>query len=233
MFCSRRGRKKTKMAKNNDSLSGFLKNPSRVNGQSASKLLAVTNLVTGSDAGRAGSSGTLRAPGAQSGLPAFSLTSKVSLTGIKFGNAPGSAVTSAGTGNQWTNLLNQAASGGGINSLLGGSLQGLGGVGSIISGIVNLFGGNKSVPALTAFRLPDSQEHVASVRAGADTSVSTGSTSKSVSASGIYGSPTTTSPSSSPNVDAQWFMDNSNNIAQAVKSAILNSSSLNDVVSEV
>jgi hypothetical protein len=49
---------------------------------------------------------------------------------------------------------------------------------------------------------------------------------------GIYGS-SGQAQSTPSNTDAQWFLDNSAQIAQAVKKAMLNSNSLNDVVSEV
>ena len=231
-FCSKRGRKKVKMAKSNDNLSRLLTGSSKLDGQSVSKLLAITNLVTGSTAGTTSNSSRAFAPGTQSGLKGSSLTASSSLTGIRFGNAPGSALTSSATGGQWANLLKQAASGSGVASAFSGGLSGLGGIGSIVSGIMGLFGGNKnSLPALTAFHLPDSQEHSASVRA-ASYSVNTGQISSSATADGANGSPGT-AQSASSNFDSQWFLDNSNNIAQAVKNAMLNSNSLNDVVSEV
>ncbi len=221
------------MAKNSNSLSRLLSSSSKIDGQSVSRLLAITNLVTGSAAGPNASTSGLLATGAQSGVKSSSLTAKQSLAGIQFGKASASALTSNATSGQWTNLLRQAASGNGLASALSGGLPGLGGIGSIVSGIMGLFGGGKkSLPALTAFSLPDSQEHMASIGSVGSKSGSTGQATTNSSAAGIYGSPGQAQAASS-NVDSQWFLDNSNNIAQAVKNAMLTSSSLNDVVSEV
>lgn len=220
------------MANSNDNLSRLLTGSSKIDGQSVSKLLATTNLVTGSTAGTTSNSSRAFAPGTQNGLKSSSLAAKSSLTGIKFGNAPRSALTSSATGNQWTSLLKQAASGSGVASAFSGGLSGLGGIGSIVSGIMGLFGGNKnSLPALTAFHLSDSQEHSASIGA-ASYSGNTGQISSNATAGGTNGSPGA-AQSAPSNFDSQWFLDNSNNIAQAVKNAMLNSNSLNDVVSEV
>lgn len=201
--------------------------------ESLPKLSPATNLVTGpGGAANTSASGLLRT-GIQSGLATSSLTAKLTLASIKFGNAPGSAPTSSATGGEWAKLLKEAASGSGFASAFNGGLSGLGGIGSMVSGIMSLFGsGKKSSPAVTAFRLPDSQEHAASIGTTVTYAGNVGQTSSNVLPGGVYSSPGQTQAASS-NFDSQWFADNSNNIAQAVKTAMLNSHSLNDVVSEV
>jgi hypothetical protein len=85
------------------------------------------------------------------------------------------------------------------------------GIGSLISGLTSLFGGGKTAPpALIAYQLPTSQEQT----------ISTGS---SVSTPGVYGGPLASTP----------FENQSGQIVQSVKQALLNSSSLNDVIAEL
>lgn len=217
----------------NDSLSRFLRQSNKVDGQSLSTLLAVTNLVTGNTAQLNESSGKLLSPGAPKDQRPLSLNAKQSVTGLQFGRAPGSAVTSHSTGIQWTSLLKQTVGGGGIAGILSGGFSNLGGIGSIVSGIMSLFGGGKKdLPALTPFTLPDSQEHVASFGSAV---TQQGSSAGQPTSSASTGSPQGghVPPASSSNLDAQWFLDNSSNIAQAVKTAMLNSHSINDVIAEV
>ena len=221
------------MATNSNNLSGLLRSSTKVNGQSVSKLLGATNLVAGSS-GQSSSVSSSRLPSSsQGGLKASSSTAKTPSLGIMFGNAPSSALKSNSSGSQWTDLLKQATSGNGLASAFTGGFGGLGGIGSLVSGVMNLFGGGKkNPPALTPFQLPESQQRSASI--GAQSS-STGvglSMGSSAQATGVYGTPSNVQ-NASPGVNSQWFIDNSNNIAQAVKTAMLNSSSLNDVVSEV
>jgi hypothetical protein len=221
------------MAKNSNNLSGLLRNSNKINGQSVSKLLGATNLVAGSSGGSSSGSSSRLPSTAQSGLKATSLTAKSGQLGISFGNAPSSALKSDSSGSQWTDLLKQATSGNGLASVFTGGFGGLGGIGSLVSGIVNLFGGGKkNPPALTPFHLPDSQQRTASIGAPSSGSGVTAAVGSSAHATGVYGTPGQTQAPPS-NTDSQWFVDNSNNIAQAVKTAMLNSNSLNDVVSEV
>lgn len=91
----------------------------------------------------------------------------------------------------------------GVASLFGGGLS-LTGIGSLVSGVVSLFGGHeKSLPTLTPFQLGPSQNESITIAGGAITA------------------------------STQSIQDHSAQIAQAVKTAVLNSSSLNDVLSEI
>jgi hypothetical protein len=104
--------------------------------------------------------GTFR-PGRSRDTPLSSLTGKINATGLRFGGSSSSGTTSSGTGSQWTNLLKQTASGG-ISSALGGGLKDIGGITSIVSGFINLFGGGKSAPPpLVHFEAPASQNQTA------------------------------------------------------------------------
>jgi hypothetical protein len=110
--------------------------------------------------------------------------------------------------------LSQFLSGSSSSGLGGTVSQALGfgvGIGSLISGLTSLFGGGKTVPpALVAYQLPTSQSQT----------ITTGS---AVSTPGIYGGPSAASP----------FENHSGQIVQSVKQALLNSSSLNDVIAEL
>lgn len=221
------------MAKSSNNLSGLLRSSNRINGQSVSKLLGATNLVAGSS-GNSSSGSSSRLPSAgQGGLKTTSLGAKAPSLGINFGNAPSSALKSNSSGSQWTDLLKQATSGNGLASAFTGGFGGLGGIGSLVSGIMNLFGGEKkNPPALTPFQLPESQQRTATIGAQSSSTGVSLLMGSSAQATGVYGTPGNVQ-NASASANSQWFIDNSNNIAQAVKTAMLNSSSLNDVVSEV
>jgi hypothetical protein len=171
--------------------------------------------------------GTFR-PGRSRDTPLSSLTGKINATGLRFGGSSSSGTTSSGTGSsQWTNLLKQTASGG-ISSALGGGLKDIGGITSIVSGFINLFGGGKSAPPpLVHFEAPASQNQTAFVGSatGAAKWAESGTSAHGASSQGIYAS------GQEPNVQSLQYQ--SAQIAQAVKQALLNSSSLNDVIAEI
>lgn len=128
--------------------------------------------------------------------------------GLQFGKAPVQR-TPQSSGTDWAKLLQQSASNG-VASAFGGSF-GLGsitGIGSIISGIAGLFGGSsKAAPALHAFALPASQNQTISVGVNGNTQSNSSST--------------------------LTLQDQNAQVAQAVKTALLHSSSLNDVIGEI
>lgn len=137
------------------------------------------------------------------------ITSGKAAVGINFGKPPVQKPTS-GTSTDWTKLLEQSASSG-LASAFGGSfgLGSVAGIGSIISGIASLFGGSSKEPApLNDFTLPASQNQMITVSANGNTP-----------ASNVASTVT--------------LQDHSTQIAQAVKTALLHSSSLNDVISEI
>jgi hypothetical protein len=117
------------------------------------------------------------------------------------------------------------------SSFLGGGLSSLS---PLIGGILSLFGGGGQTLAVPSpFMLPapvQSQAGVTASAPGQVVPVSYGET----------GQPRAQSASASPQVtiqvnamDSQSFLDHSDDIANAVKQAILNSSSLNDVISSL
>lgn len=113
------------------------------------------------------------------------------------------AVQTAATAGTDWLQLINQATSNGVASLFGGGLN-LTGIGSAISSIANLFGGHqKSLPTLTPFQLGPSQNEAITISGGTMT------------------------------VSTQSIQDQSAQIAQAVKTAILHSSSLNDVLSEI
>lgn len=117
------------------------------------------------------------------------------------------------------------------SSLFGGGLSSLS---PLLEGLLSLFGGSSgTVAAPTPFMLPapvQSQAGLTSSAPGQAVPVSYGDT----------GQPRAQSSSASQQVtiqvnamDSQSFLDHSSDIAMAVKQAILNSSSLNDVISDL
>lgn len=144
---------------------------------------------------------------------------------ISFGAVPAIKKANPSGTSEWANLLKTTASGG-IASALGGNLMSaVGGVGGLVSSLVHLFSGSKkSTPALTAFELPESRsESVVYQSAISSESVSGTRT-------GVYGSVQDTT---GPGSHDQTYQFQSQQIAQAVKQALLNSSSLNDVIAEI
>ncbi len=177
------------MAKTNNNYSGLVK-----------------TLTTKNSSGTQGEP-SLRA-GKSGGVQSASLNGKNLSTGISFGKVR-TTKAPVSTGTDWTKFLEQAASGGVASAFSGsfglGDVTGI--VGSLVSGISGLLGGNKKSPApLVAFQLPASQHQTITV--GGNGASGTGQTSVSM-------------------------QDQSVQIAQAVKTALLHSSSLNDVISEI
>ena len=119
---------------------------------------------------------------------------------------------------------------GAASSFLGGGLSSLS---PLIGGLLSLFGGGggQTLAAPSPFMLPAPVQSQAGVTASAPGQVTPVSYSDS-------GQPRAQSGGTSPQVtiqvnamDSQSFLDHSDEIANAVKQAILNSNSLNDVIS--
>jgi hypothetical protein len=130
-------------------------------------------------------------------------------------------VSSAGTAMDWGGLAKQVVSGGAASLFNTSASAAFGGLGSLISGITSLFGGGekKAPPALQLFQLPDAVNQTVHLQGGS----SAGSAGSSGSAVHVHVQA----------MDTQSFLNRSNDIARAVKTAMLNSHSLNDVVSEL
>jgi hypothetical protein len=147
-------------------------------------------------------------------------------TALAFGKPSSAGTSSTSTSSVLTGLLKQTASGG-IASALGGGLSGLFGLGSIISGFVSLFGGGKSaLPPLVQFQEPVAQNLVSYVSSRSRASSPAAASKANVSSSG-------TTNTSGGQQTTSTYQYQSTQIAQAVKQALLNSSSLNDVIAEI
>jgi hypothetical protein len=220
------------VARFKNNLSSLLKNVSGV--KNVSGALSLTNLVSQVQSGSADKAAKI---GSSGDTKKVSISGKVVPQGIQFGKpSQSSSKAASSSGSEWTNLLKQTASGG-IASALSGGLGSIGGIGSLVSGIVNLFGGGSGMttpPPLVDFQLPNSREQTVYVSAKGS-SVYQGSAVQANGPStgaGVYGKAEQMQTSaSSPN--AQWVQEQSTQIAQAVKNALLNSSSLNDVIAEI
>jgi hypothetical protein len=131
-------------------------------------------------------------------------------------------ITGSGGGSQWT-----SAASGGIASTIGGGILSSG-VFGFVGKLLSLFGGTKSTPSVpTPFVMNASQQvslnigsaaSVSAVRLGVDSTVS----------SGGQGGPVYQLTGSGPEQAAQTL-----HVIQTVRQALLSSSSLNDVVSEI
>ncbi|HZL57523.1 MAG TPA: hypothetical protein VFC21_10595 [Bryobacteraceae bacterium] len=134
--------------------------------------------------------------------------------------------TSAQSGHSAGGTLGSAAS-----SLFGGAL---GFLSPIVSGIASLFGGGSSTPAALPIYTPPSPVAINSVvQAPAPKSQSVPQASAPA-----PGAPAQSSPAAQITVnvnamDSQSFMDRSNDIADAVRSAMLNMHPINDVVADL
>ncbi len=117
------------------------------------------------------------------------------------------------------------------SSFLGGGLSSLS---PLLGGLLSLFGGGgQTLAAPLPYMLPASVQSQAGLTASAPGQVEPVSY-------GETGQPRAQSANTSPQVtiqvnamDSQSFLDHSDDIAMAVKQAILNSSSLNDVISSL
>jgi hypothetical protein len=156
-----------------------------------------------------------------------SLTGKMASSGLRFGGSSSLGTTSSGNGSQWTNLLKQTAKGG-VSSALGGGLKDVGGIASIVSGFLSLFrGGKEAPPPLVHFEAPAPQNRTVFMGAamGPAQWSESGTSAHSSSSKGIY------ARGQEPNVQSLQYQ--SSQIAQAVKQALLHSSSLSDVIAEI
>lgn len=220
------------MGKNNDGLSALIKRLSspKVGGLSFSKLLSPVDLISQTQSKE---KSTDRPP-LLGDVKTLSLSAKDTPTGIRFGSPSNSRTPSSQSSNQLTSLLEQTASGG-IASAFSSGLGGITGIGGLVAGILNLFGGGQktALPPLVEFQLPQPQEQTVYVSAKGSTTLQgtdVEQTSSLTPGAGIYTGAAQNTGTLTPN---QLMKYQSAQIAQAVKTALLNSSSLNDVIAEI
>jgi hypothetical protein len=144
---------------------------------------------------------------------------------LKFGKFHANVAASA-SGSQWGNLLGAASSGGASSLLSGGILSGgtLGFVGKLLS----LFGGSKPAPAAPVpFVMPASRQETLNVGS------SSGSSSVSLGVQSGVNAGGTNGPVYQINATPNDQATQSAQVVSIVKQALLTSSSLNDVISEI
>src|SRR3954469_9154152 len=181
-----------------------------------SMLLSTTSKLNGHSTMKLSASGELTRLG---------MNDRRTPTAISFGSpsdngSSGSKSTSSGS--DWSNLLQKAVSGG-INDLFGGGILS-DGISYLVSGISSLFGGEDPATPLKRYTLADSQESTLyrgaqGLMASDSDAPATAPTSR-----GIY-TASSGQAKATPLQDAQ--------VVQAVKKALLTSSSLNDIISEL
>lgn len=137
-----------------------------------------------------------------------------------------------------TGFLGGGSSGGSLGGVLGGILGGGLGIPSLIGGLMDLFGGGSSgPPPLVPFQMPPSVQF----QGGIDGGGTSGITAADYSANGLPRSARQgTSQASGQQItvqvnamDSKSFLDHSDDIARAVRQAMLQSNSLNDVVAGI
>jgi hypothetical protein len=160
-----------------------------------------------------------------------SLNAKTDSVGLRFGSPSSRAAATTSSGFNWSSVLEQAGSGGLANAL-GGAGSLLGGFGSLISGLASVFGvGSKpTLPALVQFQLPTVQNQAISVNTRSGGVASGEARTTAYTQGGIYGSQ---GKQGSGLVSAPVSQYQKTQIIQTVKQALLNSSSLNDVIAEI
>jgi len=212
------------MAKTDSGLSDVIRqlSSSQVDGLSLQDLLKPINAASESTSG-SGSATRVPSLGETKGL---SIGAKDAPTGIQFGSPSNNRTAKSGSSSLSANLLAQAASGGGISSVLGG-FGGIAGLGGLVSGLVSLFGGSSksTPPPLVEFSLPDSQQETVYVSSKGSTTMQGTDVESSTSSAGQNQAGATAS--------SQAAQHQSSQIVQTVKNALLNSSSLNDVIAEI
>ena len=139
----------------------------------------------------------------------------------------------------------QGAMGGVANTAksIGSYLLGGLGIGSLVSGIASLFGGDdqSTPPPLVKYSLPPALQYEGAVMGnGAVSSYDHNDRSGIRTIGNSQTAAEQASPAANQQVviqvnamDSKSFLDHSDDIARAVRAAILNSSSLNDVISEM
>ena len=156
---------------------------------------------------------------ALSGLKNFSPTSRISAAPISFGKPSKSGSSRSPTSSSaLTNLLSSSGSGS-ISKLVGSGLLSFG-MSSLFSSISDLFGGSKTAPPpLQKFSLPGSQHETLYSTSDGASKTNFQNSSSSQGSSGIYTSSNDTATQAA--------------IVNAVKNALLTSSSLNDIIGEL
>jgi hypothetical protein len=122
---------------------------------------------------------------------------------------------------------------GGVGGIFGKIFGSALGLSPLISGLIGLFGGGgeKAVPVLTQYTLPPSVNIEGSiVRSAAEAAPTPAPSSGSTTSAGGTAPQVTIQVQA---MDSRSFLDHSTEIAQAVRAAMLNSNSLNDVVNDL
>ena len=175
---------------------------------------------------------TNRRPGTLDGTHRSSLGTSDHLREIQFGG-PSSSGTKASSGSSSLGALQSVVrqgTSGGLGGLLQSGLGSFGGLGSVVTTLFHIFGGGgkSTPPPLVRFQLPSAQEQTAYI----------GSSGKSVYVGNVVEngnsqSRSTTQGANGQSVGGHSQQYQSGEIAQAVKTALLTSSTLNDVISEI
>lgn len=205
-------------------------------------LSQVTQLLSGSNAGTSGA-GTGGSGSSGSGALTQQLTTITQqLQQLQTINQTQMETLEANTQAVAQNTTTKASSSGeSTASTIGSTLESVFGLGlsPLISGLVSLFGGGgTSQPApLVPFVAPASVQANAGISASSSGAVAVdtadGGSPRPVPSSGSSAAPTTQITVQVQALDSQSFLDHSDDIAMAVRQAMLTSTTLNDVIRAV
>ncbi len=137
-----------------------------------------------------------------------------------------------------SNTASKSGSGSSALSTIGSVASGILGGGSIlgplISGITSLFGGGQSTPTFTGFALPPALQLTTAVNGAAAPGPSSAGAAAATGAAGQSAPATTQQVQIQVSaMDSRSFLDHSDDIASAVRQALLNSHPLADTISEL
>jgi len=191
-------------------------------------------VISGANVGSSGVSGALQGDSGDSSGEISSLTTQISnlttaeQTQISATQANTQAVTqntsSKSSGSSVAGQLGSAA-----ESLFGGALS----LSPILSGIASLFGGSSTSTPIAPFSLPPAVQNQAGLTAASGGQVSPVSYGQGGQPRSQTSAPATQVTVQVNAMDSQSFLDHSDDIAQAVKQALLNSNSLGDVIADL
>jgi hypothetical protein len=208
-------------------------------GSNQSRHAVLQELATTSSAG--GSSGSAAGLGGLLQAPVKDITEQITELARQTSSLNSTQLTQVGatqdntqavTNNTTTKSGNSASSS--IGNIASGLLGGLS-LSPILSGLLSLFGGGSksTVTPITTFKLPPAVQSQAGLTGGSNGQVVPVDY-------GQNGQPRAQAAAPAPQVniqvnamDSQSFLDHSDEIARAVREAILNSHSLNDAISDL
>jgi hypothetical protein len=213
---------------------------SMVSGSSPTE--ALQTLVVASTAGGGGASGSATSSGSTAGLSGVTqgslqdVNEQLSTLASQVGSLASVQQSQVSATQDNTQALGQSTTPKGSGGAVGGTVGGIAssilgsGLSPIITGLLSLFGGSstQNLSAPTPFSLPASVDYQAGLTSSGQVVPVDSGQGGQVRAQSTSAAPQLTVQVNA--LDSQSFLDHSDDIANAVKAALLNSHSLSDVI---